>query len=467
MTPPDPTQIIAEALTPLLGPAGVLRGPSVPERNTRDWSGTTAFRPAMVLRPTDTAQLSACLRTCHEQGQNLVVQGGLTGLCGGGTPQAGEVALSLERMNRIEEIDAVGMTATVQAGVILEQLQGAASQEGLAFPLDFGSRGSCTLGGNLACNAGGNSVIRYGVARDLCLGLEVVLADGTVLTQLNRMTKNTSGFDLKQIFIGSEGTLGVIARAVLRLYPQQRDRATALVAAATFAQVLTVLGRARSELGPKLCAFEVMWDNYLQEVRRQLPTVPMPLLTPAGDVPRFTVLLEIESQSGAEAALLEFLNRALEANEITDGVLAQSQTQAAEFWAVRDAIAQLLQIYRSSLAFDVSLPLKTMQAYSEQVAAALERDFPGMTALCFGHLGDGTLHYIVDVAPSQDKQPILDLVLQPLQQHGGAVSAEHGIGIAKRDYLELSRNAAEIAQMRKLKQWFDPRGILNPGRVFR
>jgi len=247
LAPTSQIESIAAALRPLLGPQGVLAAGDVPERNSKDWSSAAAIRPQLLLRPANTLQLSAALRVCHEHGQAVVVQGGLTGLCGGATPQTGEVALSTERMNRIEELDAIGNTATVQAGVILENLQRAASEAGLSFPLDFGSRGSCTLGGNLACNAGGNSVIRYGVARELCLGLEAVLADGTVLTHLNRMTKNTSGFDLKQLFIGSEGTLGVISRAVLKLYPAQRDKATAVVAADSFAEVLAVLWQRLAE----------------------------------------------------------------------------------------------------------------------------------------------------------------------------------------------------------------------------
>lgn len=456
-------QSIAAALQPLLGPQGVLADAEVPERNSKDWSSTAAIRPQLLLRPADTRQLSAALRVCHEHGQPVVVQGGLTGLCGGATPQAGEIALSTERMNRIEELDVIGGTATVQAGVILENLQRAASEAGMCFPLDFGSRGSCTLGGNLACNAGGNSVIRYGVARELCLGLEAVLADGTVLTHLNRMSKNTSGFDLKQLFIGSEGTLGVISRAVLKLYPAQRDKATALVASDTFAQVLAMLQQARATLGANLCAFEVMWADYLDEVRRRLPAVRQPL----GSSPAFAILLEIESNQGAGQALAGFLEQAIANNLVSDGVLAQSQSQAEEFWALRDAVAQLLQIYQRSMAFDVSLPLSTMQAYSDEVAQSLRSEFPALTALRFAHLGDGTLHYIIDAPEASSKASILERVLAPLARHDGAVSAEHGIGVAKRDYLQLCRTAADIEQMRKLKAMLDPRAILNPGRVFR
>lgn len=462
MGPTARIQSIAAALQPLLGPQGVRTGADVPERNSRDWSSATAIRPELLLRPADTLQLSAALRVCHEHGQPVVVQGGLTGLCGGATPQAGEVALSTERMNRIEELDVIGGTATVQAGVILENLQRAASEAGLSFPLDFGSRGSCTLGGNLACNAGGNSVIRYGVARELCLGLEAVLADGTVLTHLNRMSKNTSGFDLKQLFIGSEGTLGVISRAVLKLYPAQRDKATALVAADTFAQVLAVLQHARATLGAGLCAFEVMWADYLDEVRSRLTAVRQPL----GGRPAFAILLEVEAHQGAGQTLADFLEQAIAGGRISDGVLAQSQSQAEEFWALRDAVAQLLQIYQHSMAFDVSLPLTTLQAYSDEVAHSLRSEFPALTALRFAHLGDGTLHYIIDAPDAASKARILEMVLAPLARHDGAVSAEHGIGIAKRDYLQLCRTAADIEQMRKLKAMLDPRAILNPGRVF-
>lgn len=460
---PNSLTHLQERLLPALGPAGVLAGADIPDRNARDWSSATPLRPALLLRPRDTTQLALCLKTCHELGQPIVIQGGLTGLCGGGTPQTGEVALSTERMNRIESIDPIGMTATVQSGAILETLQRAAQDADCYFPLDFGSRGSCTLGGNLACNAGGNSVIRYGVARELCLGLEVVLMDGTVLSHLNQMPKNTSGFDLKQLFIGSEGTLGVIARAVLRLYPRLPDKATALLATDSFEHVLQVLQQGRQHLGAALCAFEVMWVDYIDEVRRRLPQVRLPPINSGSHL----ILLEIESSANAAATLESFLTDLAEAGTVTDGAVAQSQAQAESFWTLRDAISQLLSLYQHNLAFDVSLPLSSMQAYCMDVLHNLGRALPGVTALCFGHLGDGTLHYILDLPDDSAKSAALDAVLRPLTAHGGAVSAEHGIGMAKRDYLPLCRSAEDIATMRRLKTLFDPKGLLNPGRVIR
>jgi FAD/FMN-containing dehydrogenase len=239
-----------------------------------------------------------------------------------------------------------------------------------------------------------------------------------------------------------------------------------MIAAESFDAVLAILKRARAELGASLCAFEVMWRNYLEEVRRRLPQVRMPVGAGSNRIPSYAILLEIEMQSGATELLTHFLQEASAAGEIGDAMLAQSQAQSDDCWALRDAIAQLLQIYAHSVAFDVSLPLATMRTYSEQVAASLAAEFPSTTALCFGHLGDGTLHYIVDAPDTASKERILDLVLQPLADYGGAVSAEHGIGVAKRDYLALCRSAAEISQMRRLKSWLDPHDILNPGRVF-
>jgi FAD/FMN-containing dehydrogenase len=252
----------------------------------------------------------------------------------------------------------------------------------------------------------------------------------------------------------------------VRLYPELHDRATAMVTAESFEAVLAVLQRARTELGASLCAFEVMWRNYLDEVRRKLPQVRMPVGAGSGALPPYAILLEIEMQSGAADLLMHCLENASAAGEISDAMLAQSQAQADDCWALRDAIAQLLQMYAHSVAFDVSLPLATMRAYSEQVAANLAAAFPSTTALCFGHLGDGTLHYIVDAPDAASKDRLLELVLAPLTEHGGAVSAEHGIGVTKREYLALCRSTPEIAQMRRLKSWLDPHDILNPGRVF-
>ena len=253
---------VIDALRAALGPAAVLAGDAVPERNCNDYSGMLPSTPLAVVRPTDTAGVSAALRICHQHGVSVVPQGGLTGLCGGARAAESQIALSLERMSGIEELDAASATMTVWAGTPLETVQNAASAAGFFCPLDLGARGSCTIGGNLATNAGGNRVIRYGMAREMVLGIEAVLADGTVVTSLNKMIKNNAGFDLKQLFIGSEGTLGIITRVVLKLSPQPASTMVAICAASDFSNVLTLLQSARQGLGPILSAFEVMWPEY-------------------------------------------------------------------------------------------------------------------------------------------------------------------------------------------------------------
>jgi FAD/FMN-containing dehydrogenase len=350
----------------------------------------------------------------------------------------------------------------VQSGVILEQLQNAAAAQGLLFPLDFGSRGSCTLGGNLACNAGGNSVIRYGVARELTLGLEAVLADGTVVSHLNTMTKNSSGFDLKQLFIGSEGSLGVITRAVVKLYPALAGKATAWVSLASLDEVLQLLRDARAELGAALTAFEVMWASFLREVARVAPQ----LRQPANKAMPFAVLLECEGDARVGARLEDFLAKVLATQPNADALLAQSTAQAAEFWAVRDGIAHIIESYSRAMNFDVSLPLTCIGQYEQRVNAKLRELLGSREPLWFGHLGDGTVHLTLDTPRDVSQDAMTAAILEPLQVLGGAVSAEHGIGIMKKKYLSLCRGAADIEQMRRLKHLLDPSGILNRGRVF-
>ncbi|HKZ74148.1 MAG TPA: FAD-binding oxidoreductase, partial [Steroidobacteraceae bacterium] len=334
---------------------------------------------------------------------------------------------------------------------------------GLTFPLDFGARGSCTIGGSLATNAGGNGVIRYGVARGLALGLEAVLADGTILTSLNRMVKNSSGYDLKQLFIGSEGTLGVITRAVLRLYPSLPHRTTVLISAPSFDGVQGILVLAKSRLGAGLTAFEVMWQSYVQAVLAVYPE----LRSLVSLAPGFWCLIEHERASGDDDAEVEaFLEAATRAGHANDALLAQSERQTEEFWRLRDGAGELLTLWRHPLAFDVSLPIAAMPDYCAQVETALRQRFAELPFTCFGHLGDGTLHFVLDAPAEEDKEWLVATILELVRPHGGAISAEHGIGVLKKPWLHLSRSPGEIEVMRRLKRLLDPHGILNPGRVF-
>ena len=389
--------------------------------------------------------------------------GGLTGLVQGSVAGEGEIGLSLERMNRIESIDALGRTMLVEAGATLQQIQEAAEREGLMFPLDLGARGSASIGGNASTNAGGNRVIRYGMMREMVLGLEAVLADGTVIPALNRMIKNNAGYDLKQLFIGTEGTLGVVTRLVLRLRPRPESHQTALLACTRFDQVTGLLGRLDGLLGGAMSSFEVMWSDFFRLVTTPPAKGKSPL---AGDYP-FYVIVESQGadqagdQSRFEAALLA----AAEEGRFEDAAIASSQAQHDAIWSLRDDVAQMFRL-GFPFVFDISLPVAEMEGYVAEVHAAFAGRMPQQRCFTFGHLGDGNLHFVV-VGPAgpNARGAVEEIVYRPLAARRGSVSAEHGIGIEKLAWLALSRSESEIALMRRLKQALDPRGILNPGRV--
>lgn len=456
------------ALFALLGSAGYLDGQDIPARNRTDWSFLPPADPCAVLRPSTTSEVSAILRHAHAHGVKVTPQGGMTGLVGGARPLDGGIALSLERMTGIEQIDPDGMTMTVLAGTPLEVIQKAAAERGLYFPLDLGARGSCAIGGNLSTNAGGNRVIRYGMARDLVLGAEVVLADGTVLPMLNRMIKNNAGYDLKQLFLGAEGTLGVITRAVLRLYPEPGCTHAVLCTAASYDQVLAVLAMTRRRLGPLLSAFEVMWDDYWMQAIHKVPGLRAPVeIADASHV----ILIEMQGLDddidGARfASLLEDM---MEQGLIGDGAVAQSLADVAAFWSMRDAAAEFANpaVIGPHISFDVGLAVARMDEFATRAKSALI-DAIGCHSVYYGHVGDGNLHVVAWV-PGASLQPLSEassIVYDIVRDMGGTISAEHGIGTLKKPYLPLTRGPEEIAAMRRLKAAMDPEGILNPGKIF-
>jgi FAD/FMN-containing dehydrogenase len=407
--------------------------------------------------------VSRVLAACHAAGQPVVPMGGLTGLVQGSVAGPGEIGLSLERMNRIEEVDALGRTLRVEAGATLQQVQEAAERAGLQFALDLGARGSAAIGGNAATNAGGNRVIRYGMMRDMVLGLEAVLADGTVIPALNRMIKNNAGYDLKQLFIGTEGTLGVVTRLVLRLRPLPLSSQTALLGCSSFAQVTGLLGRLDALLGGAMSSFEVMWREFFALVTR----APAKGRDPLGGEHPFYVIVEAQGGDPASdpARFEAALASAAEEGGYADAVIASSEAQRDAIWALRDDVAQLFRLGHP-FVFDVSLPVAEMEAYVAEVHAGFGARMPGQRCFTFGHLGDGNLHFVV-VGPAgpESRAQVEEIVYRPLAARAGSVSAEHGIGVEKKSWLALSRSEAEIALMRRLKQALDPRGILNPGRV--
>ena len=450
-----------ESLKALLDPQGVVEAPNTSA--VGNWRNHPYASP-LLLRPKTTDQVSAILRLCNKHQQAVVIQGGLSGMVGGTSSSSDEISLSLERMNTIEAIDPLGRTITVQSGVRLQEVQEAAAAAGLFFALDLGARGSATIGGNIATNAGGNQVIRYGMAREQVLGLEVVLADGTVLSSMNHLLKNNAGYDLKQLFIGAEGTLGVITKAVLRLRPAMPARNTALVATSQFDKLPRLLSYIESALGGKLSAFEAIWDNYYQ-LATQGPHLGAPPLEQR--YPYYVLIESTGSDAEAEAEVfLAALESALNADLIQDAVLAKSTKEQDALWAIRDNIDSLAAI-APVIIFDVGLPIHTMEDYLKHIETELKSQLGLSQLAVFGHLGDSNLHIVVGTETEDIGvyHRVEELLYSPLQALGGSISAEHGIGLEKKRYLHYSRNAEEIATMGLLKRTFDPNNILNPGKI--
>ncbi|MFZ7309383.1 FAD-binding oxidoreductase [Comamonas jiangduensis] len=447
-----------------LGAEVVLVGDAVEARYHTDWSGTPPVAPWALVRPRSTEEVSTALRLCHVHRVPVVPQGGLTGLAGGAVPVEGGVAISLERMSAIEDINARSAVMQVQAGATLQAVQEAAVEAGLVFGVDLGARGSCQIGGNVATNAGGNGVLQHGMMREQVLGLEVVLADGTVLPMLRPMIKNNTGYDLKQFFIGAEGTLGVITRVLLRLRPMPQAKATALVAMPSFDQALAVLQRMQRRFGNSVAAFELMWDNFVQaSVQWQHLQAPFAERHP------FLALIDVDGKDEASLreAVEEALGEAMEAGDVVDAVIAQSQTQAKTLWKLREAPAELNTQMHPPINFDVSLPQSEIGKFADAIQAAFDARWPGHFTLFFGHVGDGNLHVSTDGASVHGECEAVEAELyRVVGAFQGSVSAEHGIGLHKKPFLAMSRTPAELAAMRAIKAALDPLGLMNPGKVF-
>jgi len=451
------------SLVELLDSSTVLTGADISEKYHADWSGADPCQPLALLKPKTTQQLSEIMALCHEHNQPVVIQGGLTGLAGGATPQSGEIAISLERMNGIEELNATAMTVTALAGTPLQVLQDMADDNDLFLPLDLGARGSCNIGGNVATNAGGTEVIRYGMTRSMVLGLEAVLADGTVINGMNKMVKNNSGYDLKHLFIGSEGTLGIVTRVVLQLQPKSRSSHTALCALNSYESVTKLLVELKRSLGSGLTGFELMWDSYYSKVLEVLPN----LASPFQEKHAYYLLLEYKDNNQAlgaerfESALFEQLESGL----IDDALIAQSHQDADKFWQIRDGIGELFQVLGPVSNQDVSLPLEQIGPFADDLDQRLKAKYDNIGVLLFGHIGDNNLHVCAYTGRDEDKSRINEDIMLMIGEYAGAITAEHGIGVLKRDFLALSRTPSEIALMKTLKLAMDPKGILNPKRV--
>lgn len=456
--------LFLDELISTLGADVAQRGDEVPERYHTDWSGQPPQRPLALVRPRSTQEVSAALRLCTAHQVAVVPQGGLTGLAGAAVPGEGVIALSLERMNAIEQTDTRAGLMQVQAGATLQAVQEAAVAAGMVFGVDLGARGSCQIGGNVSTNAGGNGVLQHGMMREQVLGLEVVLADGTVLPMLRPMLKNNTGYDLKQFFIGAEGTLGVVTRVLLRLRPAPRATATTLVAMADFDSALAVLQRMQSRFGNSVAAYELMWDSFVQASLSWLQ-----LSAPFAERHALLALINVDGKNEAQLRedVQQALEEAMEAGEVADAIVAQSVAQAQTLWKLREAPAELNNNMHPAINFDVSLPQSEIGRFAAACEAAFTARWPNHHALYFGHVGDGNLHVSVDGKTVGGECEAVEAELYRLVgEFQGSVSAEHGIGLHKKPYLANSRTPQELAAMRAIKQALDPLGLMNPGKVF-
>jgi FAD/FMN-containing dehydrogenase len=452
---------ILDPLQAILGDRAVLAGPAEAERRSRDYN-TVGPPPEVVVYPVSTEEVSQVLKLCNDLRRPVVPQGGLTGLSGGATPgRQGMVALSLDRMRAIEEIDLDAAVITVQAGAVLQTVQDAADAASMLFPLDLGGRGSAQVGGLIGTNAGGNRVLRYGMMRDLVMGVEAVLADGSVVSSLNKMQKNNTGYDLKQLFIGSEGTLGVVTRANLKLFPKPAGAATALCGLDSYDAVLALLRRARAMLGGTLSAFEVMWNDFYEMGVREFGRRPLD-----GPHALYVLLDALGADPEADAARFEALiTAAIEAGEVDDAVIAQSSQQTRELWKIRETPAEFPRIFSPHIPFDVSVPTGQIGDFAAAIDRRIKAALPALNTVYFGHVADSNLHVGVQTAHGEDPAAVKQAVYDVVRDFKGSISAEHGVGTEKKKYLGYSRSPAELALMRALKHTMDPHGVLNPGKV--
>jgi len=465
--PLKPSQQTLDRLAAAVGDKYAIREPAEMAGYMREWRDIWVGRSPLVLRPGSTAEVAAIMTIANETLTAIVPQSGNTGLVGGQLPHetGNEVLLSLDRMTRILSVDAADNTLTAEAGAILKSVQEAADAAGRLFPLSLASEGSCRIGGNLSSNAGGLNVLAYGNARDLCLGLEVVLADGRVWNGLRRLRKDNTGYDLKNLFIGAEGTLGIITGAVLKLYPRPKLYETAFVAVPTPQAAVDLLSLCRDMSGNRVIAFELMPRLGIEFTVRHM-NVRDPLVEPSP----WYVLVELADPS--EGTLLRILEEGLGRGLATDATAAQTLAQRAELWAIREMMSESQKFEGGSIKNDIAVPVSKVPQFLEEAGAAVERFMSGVRIMSFGHLGDGNIHYNLSQPIGMDKAAFLaawndfnDVVFEVVMKLDGSISAEHGIGRLKRHHLPHIKSSVELALMRDFKRLLDPNGILNPGKV--
>ncbi len=468
------TTPLVSALIKLLGPQGVLTSPEDLEPHVVDWRGVYRGKTAAVARPSNTREVAAVMALCAESGVPVVPQGGNTGMCGASIPNAGgnEIVLSLARMNKVLDVDPLNNTLTAEAGCVLAAIQQAATDAGRLFPLSLGAEGSCQIGGNLSTNAGGVNVLRYGNTRDLVLGVEVVLPDGRIWNGLRGLRKDNTGYDLKHLFIGAEGTLGIITAATLKLFPRPAANATAWMAVRDPEAALQLLALMRRHCNDRITAFELISRHSLELVWKHVPGTRDPIAEPH---PWYvlTELADAGNEQALRADLETALEEALQQSLVDDAVIAENRSQAQALWHMRESIPEgarqePVMVYRH----DIAVAVGRIPEFIREAQAALEARFPGVRLICFGHLGDGNLHYnaylperLRSDAAARDAHDVTETVYDIVQRYGGSFSAEHGIGLSKVAELAHYKDPVELDLMRTLKRALDPRGLMNPGKV--
>ncbi len=458
--------MLLEQLKAIVGPRGWTDDAEVLQPHLTEWRDRYTGHTPLMVSPASTGEVSAVVQACAGAGVGIVPQGGNTGLCGGAIPKNGEILLSLNRMHAIRSVSKAGYSLVAEAGCILADVQAAAAEVDRLFPLSISSEGSCRIGGNLSTNAGGINVLRYGNARDQVLGLEVVLPDGRVWNGLRSLRKDTAGYDLKQLFIGAEGTLGIITAAALRLYPRVRDVRTALVAVPGARQAVDLLSHLRDSMPDRLQAFELIQDRALDFVLRHIPGTRDPFDR------RHPCYALLEVARVRDGELEEVLAHALRDALVTDAVLARSEREAEELWRLRHAISEAQKHEGASLKHDVSVPIDRIGELIDAATEAVLARIPGARIVAFGHVGDGNVHFNVSQpdgwAPErflEERAAVAALVYDLAVSCGGSISAEHGIGVARRDDLRHYRGGIELELMRTIKTALDPANIMNPGKV--
>jgi FAD/FMN-containing dehydrogenase len=437
--------------------------------HTAEWRGRWQGKTSLLLKPKTTEAVSRILAICNETAAPIVPQGGNTGLVGGQVPTQGEVLLSLARMNRIRAVEPNDNLLIAEAGVILANVQKAAAEANRLFPLSLAAEGSCTIGGNLSTNAGGVGVLRYGMTRELVLGIEVVLANGTVLDLMRSLRKDNTGYDLKQLFIGAEGTLGIITACALKLFPKPRSYATVFVAFSSAEAALLLLNRLQEATGGLVTAFELVSRAALDLVLKHIPGTANPLPKHQG----WFVLAEVSNPTAFDAlpALESSLAKAMEDGLVADVVFAKSERERKNLWQLRETLSEAQKLEGASIKHDVSVPLSRVAEFLAAADKAVKAALPGARPVAFGHIGDGNIHFNIAAPPGNDAalraahDRLEHIVYEEAHRLGGSISAEHGIGLAKREALALYKNKAELDLMRALKRTLDPENILNPGKL--